>query len=132
MGRGVISRVCILCYQNPDLVDRRSSTSALKTGGSEVVRESWDELDDDADADQSMDFPRGTDTMDISELTGPTSTSSPLRKGNLLPDWTRSPLRPGAPDVPRAVRPIAPLPRLVGEDLGGPGTTAPGKESIPV
>lgn len=101
-----------------------------------MVRESWDELDDNPDADESMDVGRGSDAMDISELTGPTSTSSPLRKGNLLPDWTRSPLRPGAPNVLRAVRPIAPLPGFTG-DGGDRGETmtpdgSPRMESIPV
>jgi hypothetical protein len=92
--------------------------SALKTGGSEVIRENWDELEDNPDAgDESMEMnvPRGSDAMDISELTGPAG-SSPLRKGNLLPDWTRSPMRSGAPHVPRAVQALAPLPRILGFD----------------
>ncbi|KAJ3522741.1 hypothetical protein NMY22_g11755 [Coprinellus aureogranulatus] len=101
-----------------------SLAGALKTGGSEVIRENWDELEDNPEADESMDVARGSDAMDISELTGPnTTTSSPLRKGNLLPDWTRSPLRPGAPNVPRAVRPLAPLVGLMGDEPGrGEGT----------
>ncbi|KAF6757164.1 actin-domain-containing protein [Ephemerocybe angulata] len=68
-----------------------SLAGALKTGGSEVIRENWDELGEEGDESNV----HADDAMDISELT---TTATP-KKSNILPDWTRSPLRPGAPSA---------------------------------
>ncbi|KAF9524875.1 actin-like ATPase domain-containing protein [Crepidotus variabilis] len=69
-----------------------SLAGALKTGGAEVAREKWDEMDDlNRAADESM---------DISPDTGPTgAVSTPQKAKNILPDWTRSPLPTGAPSA---------------------------------
>ncbi|EAU85680.2 hypothetical protein CC1G_10952 [Coprinopsis cinerea okayama7 len=71
-----------------------SLAGSLKTGGAEVPREKWDEgvdagEDDDDDGD-------GMGDRHISMTPHTQSTTSPRSK-TLLPDWTRSPLRPGAP-----------------------------------
>lgn len=64
--------------------------SALKIGGTEILRENWDEvgaIDDDEDEDA---FAEGV---------------IPRKRPNLaLPDWTRVPLPPGAPPAPRPPR----------------------------
>ncbi|RXW16334.1 hypothetical protein EST38_g9525 [Candolleomyces aberdarensis] len=78
-----------------------SLAGALKTGGSEVIRENWDETEgpggtgeDENEAAESSDAAMDT-------------TSSPSRKA-VLPDWTRSPLRPGAPPARAAAATAAP------------------------
>ncbi|CAA7267044.1 unnamed protein product [Cyclocybe aegerita] len=61
-----------------------SLAGALKTGGAEVARERWDEVE------QSQNM--ADDSMDVSD--------DPLREGprkSILPDWTRMPLPMGAP-----------------------------------
>ncbi|THV07215.1 actin-like ATPase domain-containing protein [Dendrothele bispora CBS 962.96] len=59
-----------------------SLAGALKTGGVEVSREKWDEVDAEEDADTSMDVVSPDDK----------------RPTNILPDWTRMPLPTGAED----------------------------------
>lgn len=56
---------------------------ALKTGGVEVVREKWDEVNAHHDPDESMDMSEFEDR----------------RARNILPDWTSSPLPMGAPSA---------------------------------
>ncbi|KAJ2921941.1 hypothetical protein H1R20_g15153, partial [Candolleomyces eurysporus] len=67
-----------------------SLAGALKTGGSEVIRENWDETEGPGGT--------GEDENEASDAAAMDVTSSPSRKA-VLPDWTRSPLRPGAPSA---------------------------------
>ena len=53
---------------------------ALKTGGAEVARESWDEA--------VVQPPPDDDSMDVELET---------KKKDIIPDWTRTPLSMGAP-----------------------------------
>ena len=64
-----------------------SLAGALKTGGSEVHREHWDQVGEGAEAEGD------DDAMDISEL------STPKKASALIPDWTRSPMKYGAPSA---------------------------------
>jgi actin-related protein 10 len=57
-----------------------SLAGALKTGGAELAREKWDEMDE---------------SMDVSEDAAGETT--PQKARSILPDWTRSPLPTGAP-----------------------------------
>ncbi|KAG6821321.1 hypothetical protein H0H93_000182 [Arthromyces matolae] len=59
-----------------------SLAGSLKTGGVEVSRERWDEVNTRHDPDESMDV-----SADFEERSA----------SNILPDWTRSPLSGGAP-----------------------------------
>lgn len=59
-----------------------SLAGSLKTGGVEVAREKWDEANTNHDPDTSMDL-----SADFEDRTA----------RNILPDWTRTPLTPGAP-----------------------------------
>ncbi|KAH0585318.1 hypothetical protein H2248_008559 [Termitomyces sp. 'cryptogamus'] len=59
-----------------------SLAGSLKTGGVEVSRERWDEVNMKHDPDQSMDVSADFEDRSAS---------------NILPDWTRSPLPGGAP-----------------------------------
>ncbi len=64
-----------------------SLAGALKTGGAELAREKWDEMDDQ---NRAMD-----ESMDVSEDSAGETT--PQKARSILPDWTRSPLPTGAP-----------------------------------
>ncbi|KAF8623632.1 hypothetical protein AX17_007332 [Amanita inopinata Kibby_2008] len=78
-----------------------SLAGALKTGGAEVARENWDEVDLQEQVDED-----GME-MDV-------DTVVPKKK-NILPDWTRSPLPMGAaPARQLAVPPIVPATPRVG------------------
>lgn len=72
-----------------------SLAGALKIGGAEISREKWDEAEVDSDdMDEDMEIPIGGDG----------SVIPAKRPGFHLPDWTRVPLPPGAPQAPRPPR----------------------------
>ena len=62
-----------------------SCSSALKTGGTEIAREKWDEAEVKPDEEDPMDL--------VVEI--------PKSPHSILPDWTRSPLPTGAPMATR-------------------------------
>jgi actin-related protein 10 len=67
-----------------------SLAGALKTGGLEVAREKWDEMDDKSrDVDD--------EDMEVNEEGGGGGVTTPQKPSSILPDWTRSILPPGAP-----------------------------------
>lgn len=69
-----------------------SLAGSLKTGGAEVARERWDEIDDQNRA--------ADESMDVSPDAGPEAgQESPQKVKSILPDWTRSPLPAGAPSA---------------------------------
>jgi actin-related protein 10 len=70
-----------------------SFCSTLKTGGSEISREKWDEADT-GEAGEETETPMPVDP-----------SCAPGTYNPVLPDWTRSPLPVGAPHV---VMPHAP------------------------
>jgi actin-related protein 10 len=63
-----------------------SLAGALKTGGLELAREKWDEMGDQNRADD--------ESMDVNE---DGAVTTPQKPRSILPDWTKSPLSPGAP-----------------------------------
>ena len=66
-----------------------SLAGALKTGGLEVAREKWDEMDDQS---------RDTDEdMEVNEEGGGGTVTTPQKLRSILPDWTKSILPLGAP-----------------------------------
>lgn len=80
-----------------------SLAGALKTGGAEVPRERWDEavaaaraaaVDEDGDVDMAS--PVSPDTLRA-----------------ILPDWTRSPLPPGAPSAKQSLAAAQPAVNVV-------------------
>lgn len=75
---GLVISHSIGIHKQIDIAIRRS----LKTGGVEVAREKWDEANTNHDPDTSMDL-----SADFEDRTA----------RNILPDWTRTPLTPGAP-----------------------------------
>ncbi|KAJ3785381.1 fungal-specific actin related protein [Lentinula aff. detonsa] len=73
-----------------------SLAGALKTGGTEVSREKWDEADPDMEnTDQSMSETPARGNRQVQQSRG--LQTPPMR--NVLPDWTRLPLPVGAPSV---------------------------------
>ncbi|EJD49546.1 actin-like ATPase domain-containing protein [Auricularia subglabra TFB-10046 SS5] len=67
-----------------------SLAGALKTGGEEITRERWDEADVEKE-----DIDEGTE--DASER--PAAVEIVRQGGQVLPDWTKTPLPAGAPSV---------------------------------
>lgn len=76
--------------------------SALKTGAEEIIRENWEEAVEEA---LTPSLPPSTTASPAPTSTAP---AAPLRKprvdapggtAHLLPDWTRPPMRQGAPSV---------------------------------
>jgi actin-related protein 10 len=83
MGWWVSRRVGLVTLTPPKHCTDIYRSSALKVGGSEVVRERWDEADaSQFDHDDSM----------LVDDTRPLGSS-------ILPDWTRTPLPTGAPSA---------------------------------
>jgi actin-related protein 10 len=80
MGWWFVSRVCGYTISIWTSCSRQER--ALKTGGSEVTREKWDEANANQDPEESMDL-----TADFEDR----------RVRNILPDWTKTPLPIGAP-----------------------------------
>jgi actin-related protein 10 len=70
---------------------------ALKTGGTEVAREKWDEADAQMDGDDG----------------GDVSPQTPHSARSILPDWTRSPLPVGAPPAKAPIPAIQPVVNVV-------------------
>ncbi|KAH6909165.1 actin family [Coprinopsis sp. MPI-PUGE-AT-0042] len=70
-----------------------SLAGSLKTGGTEVAREKWDEAVEEDDMEDEDDV----------RMVPPGQHTSPHSK-KILPDWTRSPMRPAAPHTARAAR----------------------------
>lgn len=64
-----------------------SLAGALKTGGAELSREKWDEMEDQ---DRAMD-----ETIDVSEVA--VGGTTPQKARSILPDWTRSSLPTASP-----------------------------------
>ncbi|EIW57670.1 actin-domain-containing protein [Trametes versicolor FP-101664 SS1] len=82
-----------------------SLAGALKTGGVEVQREKWDEAETQPEVDEDV----------LMEDEPPRLVVS---SGNILPDWTRTPLPVGAPPAPRPPS-AAPPPALQAQSVAG-------------
>jgi len=77
-----------------------SLAGVLKTGGAELAREKWDEMDEQDRVGPSNDMDVDGDRVQLAAGGG----STPVKARSILPDWTRLSLPIGAP--PANVHPV--------------------------